>query len=55
MRSIESTQYLAACAVSGAWKGTNISKLYNKLGWEHWFERRYALRLFQFYNIFNDF
>ena len=54
MRSIESTQYLAACAVSGAWMGTNISKLYKELDWEHLFERRWTRRLFQLYNNFND-
>ena len=34
MQSIESTQYQAALAVSGAWKGSNTSKLYEELGWE---------------------
>ena len=32
MKSIEITQYQAACAVSGAWKGTNSIKLYEELG-----------------------
>ena len=34
MKSIESTQYQAACAVTGAWKGTSLVKLYEELGWE---------------------
>ena len=34
MQSIESSQYQAALAVSGAWKGSNTSKLYEELGWE---------------------
>ena len=33
MQSIESTQYQAALAVSGAWRGSNTSKLYEELGW----------------------
>ena len=32
MKSLESTQYQAALAVSGAWKGTNREKVYNELG-----------------------
>ena len=34
MQSIESTQYQAAFGVSGDWKGSNTSKLYEELGWE---------------------
>ena len=30
----ESTQYSAALAVSGAWRGTNTGKLYEELSWE---------------------
>ena len=33
-RRLESTQYSAAQAVSGAWRGTNTDKLYQELGWE---------------------
>ena len=54
MQSIESTQYQAALAVSGAWKGSNTSKLYEELGWESLTDRRWYRRLLQFYNIFND-
>ena len=35
MTSVESTQCPAACAVLGAWKGTNISMLYKEMGREH--------------------
>ena len=31
MQFIESTQYQVALAVSGAWKGSNTSKLYEEL------------------------
>ena len=54
MQSIESTQYQAALAVSGAWKGSNISKLYEELGWESLTGRRWYRRLLQFYKIVND-
>ena len=33
-KKLESTQYTAALAVSGAWNGTNRTKLYDELGWE---------------------
>ena len=31
-KRLESTQYSAALAVSGAWRGTNTDKLYEELG-----------------------
>ena len=40
MKALESTQYQAALAVSGTWKGTNISEIYDELGWETVDERR---------------
>ena len=39
-RKLESTQYTAALAVSGAWRGTNRNKLYEELGWEYLYHRR---------------
>ena len=33
MEKLESVQYSAALAVTGAWKGTSREKLYNELGW----------------------
>ena len=54
MQSLESTQYQAALAVSGAWKGSNTSKLYEELGWESLSDRRWFRRLCQFYKIHND-
>ena len=54
MNSLESTQYLAARVVSGTWKGTNTSKLYEELGWESLSDRRWFHRLLQFYKIFNN-
>jgi len=32
-RKLESTQYKAALAVSGAWKGTSMERLLEELGW----------------------
>ena len=54
MQSIGSTQYQAALAVSGAWKGSNTSKLYEELGWGSLTDRRWYRRLLQFYKIIND-
>ena len=34
MNRIESLQYQAALAVTGAWQGTNTDKIYEELGWE---------------------
>ena len=51
MLSLERTQYQAALAVSGCWKGTNRAKIYHELGWETLDERRAFRRLCQFYKI----
>ena len=39
-KKLEATQYSAALAVSGAWRGTNKYKLYEELGWESLYHRR---------------
>ena len=54
MNALERTQYQAALAVSGAWKGTNRVKIYEELGWETLDQRRMFRRLVQFYKIMND-
>ena len=33
-KRLESVQYSAALAVSGAWKGTSMDRLYRELDWE---------------------
>ena len=53
MKILESTQYQAALAVSGAWKGTNREKIYDELGWETLEHRRMFRRIVQFYKIVN--
>ena len=40
-KKLESTQYSAALAVSGAWHGTSRQKLYDELGWESLYHRRW--------------
>ena len=50
-RKLESTQYKAALAVSGAWKGTNKDRLLEELGWETLSNRRWHRRLCLFYKI----
>ena len=52
--SIESTQYRTAPAVSGAWKGSNTSKLYEQPGGESLTDRRWYRRLQLFYKFFNN-
>ena len=40
-KKLEATQYSAALAVSGAWRGTSKCKLYEELGWENLYHRRW--------------
>ena len=53
MKSLESVQYQAALAVTGAWKGSSAAKLYAELGWESLHSRRYFRRITQFFKIMN--
>ena len=53
-KRLESTQYSAALAVSGAWRGTNTDKLYEELGWEILYYRRWYRRLCHFYKLRNN-
>ena len=55
MNSLEKTQYQAALAVTGTWKGTSLNKIYEELGWECLTDRRWFRRLVQFYKIYNNF
>ena len=54
MNILESTQYQAALAITGAWKGTNLDKIYEQLGWESLNERRVFRRLTMFFKIMNN-
>ena len=53
MEKIESVQYSADLAVTGAWKGTSRDRLYEELSWESLDSRRWTRRLTLFYKIVN--
>ena len=54
MSKLESTQYVAALAVSGAWRGTSTDKVLEELGWETLAHRRWYRCLCQFCKIINN-
>ena len=51
MESVEKIQYQAGLAITGCWKGTSRSKLYEELGWESLSDRRMINRTLQIYKI----
>ena len=51
MEEIERIQYQAALAVTGAWKGSNRTRLYEELGWESLSDRRRSRRTLQIHKI----
>ena len=53
MSRLESVQYSAALAITGAWKGTSRDKSYQELGWETLADRLWYRRLTLFYKIIN--
>ena len=53
-KKLESAQYYAALAITGAIRGTNTEKLYQELGLESLQNRRKLRRLSLFYKIYND-
>ena len=50
-KRLESVQYTAALAVTGAWKGTNKSKLLDELGWEYLHDKRRYRKLTYFFKL----
>ena len=52
MEKVERIQYQAA--ISGAWRGSSRSKLYEGLGWETLSDRRMCRRILQIHKIFNN-
>lgn len=50
-RRLEQTQYSAALAVTGAWRGTSRNRLYDELGWETLYHRRWYRRLCHFFKL----
>ena len=53
MEKVERIQYQAALAISGVWRGSSRSKLYEELGWETLSGRRMCRRILQIHKIFN--
>ena len=51
MEKVERIQYQAALAISGAWRGSSCSKLYEELGWETLSDRRMCRRILQIRKI----
>ena len=51
MNTLERIQYHAALAITGEWKGTNLNKVYEELGWESLSKRRWFQRMTMFYKI----
>ena len=54
MEKVERTRYQAAIAITGAWQGSNRSKLYEELGWETLSDRRWCRRILQIHKIENN-
>ena len=50
-QKLEQTQYSAALAVTGAWRGTSKQKIYNKLGWETLYHCRWYRIFCHFYSL----
>ena len=53
VEQLETVPYLAAFAVTEAWRGTSRENLYDELEWESFNLRRWRRRLVLFYKIFN--
>ena len=54
MKKLETVQYKAALAITGAWKGSSRTKLYEELGWESLSDRRWCRRIIHIHRIVND-
>ena len=52
-KKIESVQYKAALAITGAIKGSSRVKLYQELGLEYPYQRRWARSLCLLYEVFS--
>ena len=50
-KKLESTKYSAALAVSGAWHGKSRQKLYDEIGWESLYHKRWYCRMTHFYKL----
>ena len=54
METVEKVQHQAALSVTGVWKGSIRSKLYEELGWESLSDRRWCRRILQIHKILNN-
>ena len=54
MNEVERVQYRPALAITGAWKGSSRSKLYDELGWESLSDRRNKQRQVLLFKIINN-
>ena len=52
-KKIESVQHNAALAIAGAIKGSSREKLYQELGLEYLYRRRWARRFYLLYKVFS--
>ena len=52
-KKIESVQYNAALAIAGAIKGDSREKLFQELGLEYLYQRRWVRRLYFLYKVFS--
>ena len=50
-QALEQTQYSAALAVTGAWRGSSRQRLYNELGWESLYDRGWHRCLCHFFVV----
>ena len=50
-KRLEQTQYSAALAVTGAWRGTSRQRLLEELGWESLYQRRWYRRMCHFFSL----
>ena len=50
-KNIEQTQYTTTLAVTGVWKGTSRQRLYEELGWESMYDRRWYRRLCHLFQL----
>ena len=53
-KRLEQTQYSAALAITGAWRGTSRQKLYDELGWENLHDWKWFRRLCHFFNLWKS-
>ena len=53
MEEVERVQYKGGLAVTGAWQGSNRSKIYEELGWEPLTYRRLSSRVIMLFKIVN--